>query len=87
MSTITAHPYHNIGPVANPSRPAFKHYLVSVFETNDIIGLQINAAKNVIYFILEASNNFKTSNKWSIQKNHIWLEFFINLLLYKINNL
>jgi len=63
MSTITAHPYHNIGPVADPSRPAFKHYLVSVFETNDIIGLQINAAKNVIYFILEASNNFKTSNK------------------------
>ena len=51
MSTITAHPHHNIGPVADPSRLAFKHYLVSVFETNDIIGLQINAAMNVIYFM------------------------------------
>ena len=51
MSTITAHPHHNIGPVADPSRLAFKHYLVSVFETNDIIGLQIKAAMNVIYFM------------------------------------
>lgn len=32
VSTMQTHPHHNIGPVADPSRLAFKHYLVSVLK-------------------------------------------------------